>query len=1003
MTPRTFSLLVSLVGLFLARGLAAQSPEVWFSGTAYQVWNDVEVGDSPYGAIVADLNRDGILDLATATCLTDNVTVFLGTGDGSLTAFSFPSTGTCPRWIAARDLNNDGILDLATANVEDSAVSILLGNGDGTFRARTDFATGVWPHGIAVGDFNGDGLPDLVTANVGSDDVSLLLGQGGGLFSTRSDFPVADRPFQVVVGDFNADGEADVVTATQLSSVVSILLGRGDGTFGRLADVPTRRGLSSIAAGDFNGDGALDLVTANHIDGSASFLPGNGDGTFRPRIDLATATNPLQVAAADFDADGRLDFVTASERGGGCMGCGGPLTLYLGHGDGTFSDSFRVGGGAYPTGIATGDFNADGSIDLAVSDAPNDAVTIFLQSGRVTFDPGSLAFAVQEPGTTSSPKIATVRSTGSFGVNISQVALAGVDADQFSISADECSGASIPSGSSCAITVVFSPTRSGDKSASVVVHHDAPDSPDSLTLSGIGASTPSPEVSLSPNSVSFGDQAVDVTSDPRSVTLTNTGNADLTISAIELTNGPIFEETNNCSGLVASGASCTFSVTFTPLTTIDYTGSLTITDDAPGSPHSVTLSGSGITLNNPPSFTIAADPPTVLEDSGPQTVTNFVTDISAGAEDEAGQTVTFNITGNTNPALFSALLAVDAAGTLNYTPAADAFGTAAITLVAVDDGGTAGGGNDTSVPRTFTITLTGVNDAPSFVKGLDEAVSHPAGPQTVAGWATHITAGPSESGQIVTFLIANDNEELFSVQPTISPTGTLSYTPVPGQSGTATVTASLKDDGGTDDGGVDTSLPDTFIISVMDFTLAATCQGGNPPCDSDSTATITAGESVHFDIIGTPIPVAPYRHPVTMACMNLPAAASCTFTPSNSLDLSAGPQTVTLIVTTSAPSVQPRPAFGEGRGTPLYAFWLGLPPLAFVGLRWTRRGRKKDRSVGFLAPFAVGLLISLLLFACGDPSSPSPQPGTPPGTHTVSVIATAGTLEHALIITVLVQ
>jgi VCBS repeat-containing protein len=116
-------------------------------------------------------------------------------------------------------------------------------------------------------------------------------------------------------------------------------------------------------------------------------------------------------------------------------------------------------------------------------------------------------------------------------------------------------------------------------------------------------------------------------------------------------------------------------------------------------------------VNDAPSFTAGPDQ-TVLEDAGAQTVTGWATNISAGPPDESSQTLTFVVTGNDNPGLFSAGPAVAADGTLTYTPAPDANGVAHITLVLKDSGGTANGGVDTSAPQTFAITVTPVNDPP---------------------------------------------------------------------------------------------------------------------------------------------------------------------------------------------------------------------------------------------------------------------------------------------------
>ena len=96
--------------------------------------------------------------------------------------------------------------------------------------------------------------------------------------------------------------------------------------------------------------------------------------------------------------------------------------------------------------------------------------------------------------------------------------------------------------------------------------------------------------------------------------------------------------------------------------------------------------------------------------------------LSAGPADESAQTVSFEITNNTNTALFSTEPAVSSTGTLTYTPGPDAFGSATVTLRIKDDGGTANGGVDVSATQTFTVTVTAVNDPPSFTKGADETV-----------------------------------------------------------------------------------------------------------------------------------------------------------------------------------------------------------------------------------------------------------------------------------------
>ncbi len=149
------------------------------------------------------------------------------------------------------------------------------------------------------------------------------------------------------------------------------------------------------------------------------------------------------------------------------------------------------------------------------------------------------------------------------------------------------------------------------------------------------------------------------------------------------------------------------------------------------------------------------------------------------------------------------------ARTLLITPAANLTGTATLTL-------TVNGANGRSISDTFVLEVGLVNAAPSFTKGADTSVAEDAGPQTIANWAANITPGsPGETGQSISFVVTgNTNPDLFSAAPSVSPGGTLTFTPAPDANGSAAVTLVLKDNGGTADGGQDTSAPQTFNVNV---------------------------------------------------------------------------------------------------------------------------------------------------------------------------------------------
>ena len=232
-------------------------------------------------------------------------------------------------------------------------------------------------------------------------------------------------------------------------------------------------------------------------------------------------------------------------------------------------------------------------------------------------------------------------------------------------------------------------------------------------------------------------------------------------------------------------------------------------------------------VNDAPSFVKGADQ-SVLQNAPAQSVANWATAISAGPADEAGQTLTFSVTGNTNPTLFSVAPAVDATGRLTYTPALGANGTATITLQVKDNGGVANGGQDTSAAVTFTINVIYINSAPSFVKGPDQVLLGNPGARTVSPWATAISPGPaSDAGQTVSFTVTNSNAALFTVAPAVSSTGVLTYTIAPNAIGSAIVTVVAQDNGGVANGGVDTSAAQTFNISVNKASTATVLASSN--------------------------------------------------------------------------------------------------------------------------------------------------------------------------------
>ena len=322
------------------------------------------------------------------------------------------------------------------------------------------------------------------------------------------------------------------------------------------------------------------------------------------------------------------------------------------------------------------------------------------------------------------------------------------------------------------------------------------------------------------------------------------GAQTLTVTAISDNTALIPNPTVNYSSPDTTG-----SLDYTPVA--DASGvaviTVTVTDDDGSAQETFTVNVTAV--NDVPSFTKGADH-AALEDAGAQSVAGWATAISAGPADESGQALTFNVS-NDNNALFSAQPSITAAGVLSYTPAADANGSATVTVSLSDDGGTGDGGVDTSAEQTFNITVTAVNDVPQFIVGADDLISEDAGAQIVFGWASAISAGPAdESGQVLTFNVTgNTNPGLFAAGPAIDgTTGDLSYTTVADAFGTADITIELMDDGGTADGGVDTSDGQTFNITVTNVNDEPTFISGGDVITETGTGEQTAPWATGIDV-----------------------------------------------------------------------------------------------------------------------------------------------------------
>ena len=389
-----------------------------------------EVNGDPVSIVAVDLNGDGKLDLAVAT--TTGVSTYLGNADGTFQAHVDYAAGSVPTAVATGDFNGDGKPDLAVTNDSDGTVSIFLNRGDGTFGPQKTYSTPGGPNALTVGDFNRDGKLDLAVASGAcvftpgcTYTVGILLGAGDGTFPTHTDYaanPEYFTPYSITTGDFNSDGKLDLAVGSSSdppnvfgtiegAGAVTIFLGNGDGTFQPGVDSPNpespdslggdfrRGGASYVLAGDFNGDGIVDLAGSRFLFCDLTFNVGTcghgytiwlgkGDGTFPTPVSYPSdITGPL--AAGDFNGDGTLDLAIGTKLG---------ISVLLGQGKGAFPRHIDY---ATPNTAASGvtsDFNDDGIPDIAVTNG--NQVSVFLGKGDGTFQPET-DFAISQPGVNS--------------------------------------------------------------------------------------------------------------------------------------------------------------------------------------------------------------------------------------------------------------------------------------------------------------------------------------------------------------------------------------------------------------------------------------------------------------------------------------------------------------------------------------------------------------------------------------------------------------------------
>jgi hypothetical protein len=507
----------------------------------FQPYEPYPTGPEGESVAVGDFNGDGKLDLAVATSYaTDEVSVLLGNGDGTFQPYVEYAALWEPDAVRVGDFNGDGKLDLAVASFGFNMVSVLLGNGDGTFQPHVDYVAGGAGTAVELGDINGDGKLDLAVVNYADHTVSVLLGNGDGTFQPHTDYSPGAYPQSVAVGDFNRDGRFDLAVTSIGTNSISILKEVGTVRLSPpsldfsvqvvghrsaarevvLTNIGTR--LLKISSIRVTGTDAADFSEKDNCDSS---LPPQAHCTIKvtfkpsalgPRSAAVTITDnapggPQSVFLGGIGATSGANATLSTTNLGfstqlvGTMSPAQSVTL-SNYGIETlditsiiatidFSEQDNCGSSLLPgkyctinvTFAPTKRGTRTGTVAIT-DNAPHSPQKVSLTgTGTVVkLDPTNLDFGSVLVGQKSSPKNTTLTNVGKTKLHITDIAITGVDAGDFSEQNDCPVPGYLGGGKSCTITVTFQPTQQGARSADVSISDEGGGSPQQVGLTGEG-------------------------------------------------------------------------------------------------------------------------------------------------------------------------------------------------------------------------------------------------------------------------------------------------------------------------------------------------------------------------------------------------------------------------------------------------------------------------------------------------------------------------------------